>query len=153
MNFNHHQILLSNISSQLENARLAALSSSKIDRPPPLPLTGLQQRREIPRSSTTAISTHNTTSQKVRPTSVPEEQTICERSRLNDVDQTLVSPDLNFLDHRGIEYSEHQIKTLGTMIDAFSEARRSITDTLRTGVHVRLVFLNIFCFVFLKRVF
>lgn len=52
-------------------------------------------------------------------------------------DDTLILSDSY---HQAIQELECQIKTLGAKIDAFTDARRSITQTLRTDVHVRSVF-------------
>ena len=89
---------------------------------------------------TSAISPQNSTLQKVQSTSVngvSEEATVCEHPRPRDADETLVLPD-SF--HHAIQDLERQIKTLGAKIDAFTEARRSITQTLPTDVQVRSVF-------------
>jgi len=119
-----------------------------LDGPPPPPSSGLQQRREIQQSLkhiTTAIP-QNTTFQKTQPTSVfgvLGEPTACEHPQPNDVDQTLVLPD-----YQAKEDLEYQIKTLGAEIDAFAEARRSITQTLRRDVQVRSV-----CFEYIYSIF
>jgi hypothetical protein len=86
---------------------------------------------------TSAISPQNSTLQKVQSTfvlGVPGEATVCEHSQPNE---TLVFPDSY---HQAMQDLERQIKTLGAKIDAFTEARRSITQTLRTDVQVRSVF-------------
>ena len=89
---------------------------------------------------TSAISPQNSAHQKIQSTSVfgvLGEATACEHSRPNGADETLVLPDSY---HQAIQDLERQIKTLGEKIDAFSEARRSMTQTLRTDVQVRSVF-------------
>jgi hypothetical protein len=89
---------------------------------------------------TSAISPKNPTLQKVQSSSVlgvPEEATVCEHPRPKDADETLVLPDSY---NQAIQDLGRQIKTLGAKIDAFTEARRSITQTLRTDIQVRSVF-------------
>lgn len=88
---------------------------------------------------TSAISPQNSTLQKIQSTSVfgVPGATVCEHPRPNGADETLVFPDSY---HQAIQDLERQIKTLGEKIDAFTEARRSITQTLRTDVQVRSVF-------------
>ena len=89
---------------------------------------------------TSPISPKNSTLQKVQSTSdngVPEEATLCEHPKPRDADETLVLPDSY---HQAIQDLERQIKTLGEKIDAFTDARESITQTLRTDEQVRSVF-------------
>ena len=93
---------------------------------------------------TSAISPQNSTLQTVQSTSifgVPGEATVCEHPRPNGADETLVLPDSY---HQAIQDLERQIKTLGAKIDAFTEVRRSIAETLRTDVQVRSVFSCMF---------
>ena len=90
--------------------------------------------------TTSAIFPQNSALQKVQSTSVfgvPGEATVSEHPRPNDADETLVLHDTY---HQAIQDLERQIKTLGVKIDAFTEARRSITQTLRTDVQVRSIF-------------
>ena len=89
---------------------------------------------------TSAISPQNSTHQKVQSKSVfgvLGEAAVWEHSRPNGADKTLFLPDSY---HQAIQGLERQITTLGEKIDAFTEARRSMTQTLRTDVQVSSVF-------------
>ena len=89
---------------------------------------------------TSAVPPQNSTLQKVQSTSVsrvPEEATVSEHPRPKDEEETLVLPDSY---HQAIQDLECQIKTLGAKIDVFTEARRTITQSLQTDVQVRSVF-------------
>ncbi|KAF8812890.1 hypothetical protein BYT27DRAFT_7335353 [Phlegmacium glaucopus] len=129
---------------RLEDARLAASSSNLLvdGPPPPPPSSGPQQRREAqPPLNLKPVRTpipKDTMSHKSQSKSVFEvldEPMVCERRRPNDADQTLVLSDPNSVVYQAKEYLEYQIGTLGAEIDAFVEARRSLTQSLRTDVH------------------
>lgn len=73
-----------------------------------------------------------------------EQPTVCEHPRSHCTDQTPVLPG------QAIQDLDRQVKILGAKIDAFVEARRGITQSLRTdGVHVRLVFFFFFVQIYL----
>jgi hypothetical protein len=65
------------------------------------------------------------------------EPTVYEHPQPNGADQTLVLPDPN---SQAIQDLERQIRILGAKVDAFAEARRSLTQTLQTDVDVRSAF-------------
>lgn len=76
--------------------------------------------------TTSAIPSQNTAFEKVQSTSVLDQPSVCE---------VLSNPD-----YQAVQDFECQIKILGAEIDAFAEARKSITQTLRTDVRVSFFF-------------